>query len=187
MYSSSDLRKGLKIEIDGQPWAITDFNFSKPGKGQAIYMCKLKNMIDGRTMSRNFRSNDKFGKPSLESKSLIYSFPDGDNYVFMDENYEQLTITAETIGDTSNFLVEEMDCEILFFNDEPIDIELPTFIERQITQAEPGARGNTASGNVTKPATLSSGYTLQVPIFINEGDYIKIDTRTGEYAERVNR
>lgn len=187
MYNASDLRKGLKIEIDGQPWAITEFTFTKPGKGQAIYTCKLKNMIDGRTMSRNFRSNEKFNKPDLEVRTLVYSYQDGDDYVFMDENYEQTAIRPNVLGDTTHFLVEEMDCDVLYFNDEPIDVELPNFVEREVTSAEPGAKGNTASGNVTKPAILSSGYELQVPIFINEGDFIKIDTRTGEYVERINR
>lgn len=184
MYSASDLRKGLKVEIDGQPYAITEFNFTKPGKGQSIYNCKLKNMINGSTMSRSYRSNDKIDRPELESKSLVYSYPEGDDYVFMDENYEQIHITTESLGDSRYFLVEDIEVDVLFHNGQPIEVTLPTFVEKDIEHTEPGARGNTAT-NVLKPATIEGGYEIQVPLFVNQGDRVKIDTRTGEYADRV--
>jgi len=184
MYSASDLRKGLKIEIDGQPYAITDFTFTKPGKGQAIYTCKLKNMINGSTLTRQYRSNDKMDKPQLEQVKLQYSYQDGDSYVFMNDDYEQVAINADVLGDAKNFLVEDMTVEILYHNGKPIDVELPIFIEKEIVYTEPGARGNTAT-NVLKPAKIDTGYEIHVPIFMNQGDIVKIDTRTGEYVERV--
>ena len=184
MFSASDLRKGLKVEIDDQPWIITEFTFTKPGKGQAIYNCKLKNMLDGRTMSRSYRSNDKVGRPSLANKELVYSYPEGDKYVFMDENYVQIEIGVDILGDLRFFLVEELACEVLFYNDRPIEVTLPNFIEKEIVYTEPGARGDTAT-NVLKPAKIDTGYEVQVPLFVNQGDIIKIDTRTGAYSDRV--
>ncbi len=186
MYSASDLRKGLKIEIDGQPWVVTEFSFLKPGKGQAIYNCKLKNMITGTTMNKSYRSNDKMGKPQLDVKTVQYSYQEGDNYIFMDENYEQIELGADILGDSRYFLVEDIEVEILFHNDMPIEVTLPTFIEKEIVYTEPGARGDTAT-NVLKPAKIEGDYEIQVPLFINQGDIVKIDTRTGEYADRVSK
>ena len=185
MYDASDLRKGLKLEIDGQPWIITDFDFSKPGKGQAIYNCKLKNMLNGSTMSRSFRSNDRFEKPELITKPLRFSYAQGEQYLFTDENFEEVNIPVAILGQNRLFLADDMECEVLFFNSQPIEVTLPNFIERQVVKCEPGARGNTASGKVTKPATVSGGYELAVPLFVNEGDSIRIDTRSGEYVDRV--
>ena len=187
MYEASDLRKGLKIEIDGQPWIITEFTFSKPGKGQAIYNCKMRNMITGSTMSKSYRSNDKLDSPQLESKKLQYSYHEGDTYTFLDANYEQVEIPAEALGDGRFFLVSDTEVEALFFNHTlPIEVTLPTFIVKEVVYTEPGVRGDTAT-NVTKPAKLDTGYELQVPLFINQGDNIKIDTRTGKYADRVQK
>ena len=184
MYSASDLKKGLKIEIDGDPWVITDFQFSKPGKGQALYRCKMKNLISGNTMDKTYRSVEKIGKPDLMQRDMQYSYPDGEHFVFMDENYEQVTVDKDVVGDLHHFLQEDMECKVLFFNDLAIDIELPNFVEKVITETEPGARGDTAT-NVTKPAKVDNGYEIKVPLFINEGDLVRIDTRTGEYADRV--
>jgi elongation factor P len=186
MYTASDLKKGLKIEIDGDPYIITDFQFSKPGKGQALYRCKLKNLLTGSTQDKTYRSVDKMDKPDLIERDMIYSYPDGDRFVFMDEEtYEQVTINPDTIGDQRYFLVEDMPVKILFHNNRPIEITLPNFVEKEITETEPGARGDTAT-NVLKPARLNNGYEVQVPLFINQGDIIKIDTRTGKYDSRVN-
>ncbi len=186
MYSASDLRKGLKIEIDGEPYTITVFDFMKPGKGQAVYRCQLKNLITGSTMNKSYRSVEKIGKPNLQEREMIYSYADGSDFVFMDGNtYDQLTISGEVVGDRKYFLVEDMEVKILFFNDRAIDLTVPNFIEKTIVETEPGARGDTAT-NVLKPAKLDNGYEVQVPIFINEGDVIKLDTRTGTYAGRVN-
>jgi len=184
MFSAGDLRKGLKIEVDGTPYVITEYNFMKPGKGQAIYTCRIKSMIDGSTQMKQYRSNDKIDKPELLEKKLVYSYKEADDYVFMDENYEQIHLSEKVLGDQRYFLKEEIEVEVLFHNGMPIGIELPIFVERVIEFTEPGAKGNTAT-NVMKPARVEGGYELQVPLFVNEGDMIRIDTRTGEYAERV--
>jgi elongation factor P len=181
------LKKGLKVEIEGVPWVITDFEFCKPGKGTALYRCKLKNMVAGNTMDRTYRPGDKFEKPNLEERQMFYSYPEGDFFVFSDaETYEEMRVNKDKLGNKAYFLIEDTQCDVLLFNGQPLDITLPTFIEKQITETEPGARGDTAT-NVTKPAKIDNGYEIQVPLFINQGDVVKIDTRTGEYAERVNK
>jgi elongation factor P len=144
----------------------------------------MKNMINGSTLTRQYRSNDKMDKPQLEQVKLQYSYQDGDSYVFMNDDYEQVSISAEALGSAVNFLVEDMTVEFLYHNGSPIDVELPIFIEKEIVYTEPGARGNTAT-NVLKPAKIDTGYEINVPIFMNQGDIVKIDTRTGEYVERV--
>ena len=184
MFSASDLRKGLKIEIDGHPYVITEYTFTKPGKGQSIYTCRIKSMINGLTQIKQYRSNEKINKPQLEEKKLAYSYEDSGMYVFMDENYEQISLDVDTIGDARFFLKEDIEVSVLFHNDKAIGVELPTFVDREIVATEPGARGNTAT-NVLKPATVEGGYEVQVPLFVDEGDMIRIDTRTGEYSERV--
>lgn len=185
MYTASDLRKGLKIMLDDQPLTITEFDFSKPGKGQAIYNCKLRNMVTGTTMSRSFRSGDRFEKPELSNMVVRYSYEMDNKYIFTDENYEEVSVSADTLGQGRFFLVDDMECEVLLFQGTPIEVTLPNFVERKIVQCDPGVRGNTASGKVTKPATLEGGYTLPVPLFVNEGDVIRVDTRNGEYVDRV--
>ena len=187
MYNASDLRKGRKIEIDGEPYIVTNFDFCKPGKGQSLYRCKLKNMLTGSTMDRTFRSVDKLGKPDLSERDMIYSYADGPDYVFMDaKTYEEVRLSEKHLSDQKHFLIDNMECTILFFRDQPVEVTLPTFIEKAITSTEPGARGDTAT-NVTKPASVDNGYELQVPIFVNEGDVVRIDTRTGGYSERVSK
>lgn len=184
MLTSSDLRKGLRLELDGQPYVITEFNFQKPGKGAAIYNCKLKNLIDGSTLSKSYRSNDKFKAPEVEQRQVVYSYEDGNMSVFMDENYEQVSVEQGVLGDQRYFLAEDMEVELLLFNGRPLGVDLPTFVEKAIVKTEPGIRGDTAT-NVTKSAQISGGYTIEVPLFINQGDVVIIDTRTGEYSERA--
>ncbi len=185
MYESSDLRKGLKIIIDGAPYIITDFQFSKPGKGQALYRCKLKNMITGYTMDRTYRSGDKFEPANLQESKMQFLYNDASGYHFMDTTtYDQVTLTPDQVGNARNYLKDNMEVTILFFNETPISISLPTFVELEVVKSDPGIKGDTATG-ATKPATLETGYTLQVPLFIEEGNVLKIDTRTGEYVERV--
>jgi elongation factor P len=187
MYTASDLRKGLKVELDGEPWIITDFDFMKPGKGQAIYRCKLKNMITGITMERSWRSNDRFGRPNLSERECVYSYYDGDAYVFSDnETFEEIRLSAETLGDQRHFLADNLECTILYFNTTPLEVTLPFFVEQTVARTDPAVRGDTAT-SVTKPAYLENGYELTVPPFINEGDTVKVDTRTGEYVERVSK
>jgi elongation factor P len=187
MYSASDLRKGLKVEIEGQPYVITDFDFCKPGKGQSLYRCKMKNLTNGATMERTFRSADRIDKPDLSEREVHYSYPENDTYVFMDaESFEQIHIPAAVIGEQKYFLVENAECKILFHGEKPIEVTLPVFVEKQVVNTEPGVRGDTAT-NVSKPAFLDNGYELAVPIFVNQGDWVKVDTRTGQYVERVSK
>lgn len=186
MLDVSDLRKGAKIQLeDGQPWLVTEFDFSKPGKGQAIYNCKLKNMITGTTMSKSFRSNDKFEKPELMQKEVRFSYEDGGRYVFLDDNFEEVAISEDVLGRNKFFLMDDMPVNALFFNEAVIEVELPNMVERTVIKCEVGVKGNTASGRVTKPATVEGGYELAVPLFINVGDVIRIDTRNGEYNDRA--
>ncbi len=185
MYSAADLRKGLRVEINGAPYLITEFNFVKPGKGQAIYNCKLKNMITGGTLNRSYRSTEKIDEPKIEERTMHYSYQEGDKFVFMDKNYEQLDVPAEVLGESRYFLVEEIEVQIVIYNGRPVGVELPTFVQKEIIHTEPGVRGNTAT-NVLKPATIEGGYEIKVPLFINQGDVVKIDTRIGEYSDRVS-
>jgi elongation factor P len=185
MFESSDLRKGLKIEIDGEPYIIVQFEFSKPGKGQALYKCKLKNMVTGAQFDRTFRSSEKFKEPDLEEQEMEYLYSEGDRYCFMNTStYDQEFLTDEQIGDAKNFLKENTVCNILLFEGRAIGISLPFFVNLRVEKTDPWVRGDTASGD-SKPATLETGYVIQVPPFIGEGELLKIDTRTGEYVERV--
>ena len=185
MYSASDLRKGLKIQIDGEPYIITEFEFSKPGKGQALYRTKMRNMITGNQFTQTYRSNDKFEKPDLEERTMQFLYSQGDEYHFMDTStYDQISLTQSQLGSNVNFLVDNMEVQVLFFGDKPIDISLPIFVNLTVTQADPWVKGDT-SGSDTKPVTVETGYRLQVPPFIEEGDKIQIDTRSGEYITRT--
>jgi len=183
--STSDFRKGLKVELDGEPYVIVDFLHVKPGKGGAFVRTKLKSLVTGSVLDRTFRSGEKLDTPALEEKNVQYLYKDGDHYHFMDnETYEQVTLTEEHLGDNWRFMQENMEVKIVFHNSKPIGVELPFFVELAIVQTEPGVRGDTASGG-TKPATLETGAVIQVPLFLEEGDLIKVDTRTGEYIERT--
>jgi len=185
MLESGDLRKGSKIEIDGEPYVIVQFEFVKPGKGQALYKCKLKNMITGSQFDRTYRSGEKFTPADLEEVTMEYLYYDGQSYCFMNNtNYEQEMLSADQVGDAKNLLKENTVCDVLLFQGRAIGITLPNFVELRITQAEPWAKGDTAGGS-TKPATLETGHVVQVPPFVNEGEVVRIDTRTGEYVERV--
>lgn len=185
MYESGDLRKGLKLEIDGDPYVIVDFQFVKPGKGQALYKCRLKNMISGVQFDRTYRSGEKFKPADLEEQEMEYLYTDGDNYHFMNTStYEQEMMTKEQIGDDVKFLKENTMCNVLLFEGKPIAVSLPNFIDLRITKADPWVKGDTASGSY-KPATLETGAEVQVPPFIEEGEKVRIDTRTGQYVERV--
>ena len=185
MYSTADFRKGLKIELEGKPFIIVDFLHVKPGKGGAFVRTRIKNMETGQVLERTFRSGEKVERPDLMERDMQYLYQDAEGYCFMDnKNYEQTFIDEDHLGDSRDFLKENVDVKVLFFNNKPIGIELPIFVELSVTQTEPGFRGDTATGS-TKPATLETGYVIQVPLFINEGDTVKIDTRTGDYVERV--
>jgi elongation factor P len=185
MYNASDLRKGLKIQIDREPYVIIDFQFSKPGKGQALYRCKLRNMISGVTVDRTYRSVDTFDSADLEERKMQYLYRQENEYYFMDvENYEQSVLNEEQIGDAKNYIIDNLEVDILFFEDKPIGITPPNFVDLEVTKADPWVKGDTSSGD-SKPVTLETGYTLRVPPFIEEGTKITVDTRTGEYVTRV--
>ena len=185
MYNASDLRKGLKLQIDGNPYVIIDFSFSKPGKGQSLYRCKMRNMISGNQLVKTYRSNDKFEKPPLEERKMQFLYSQGEEFHFMDmENYEQLFITRELLGENVNYLIDNMELDVLFFDNRPIDVSLPIFVNLEVTVADPWAKGDT-SGTDTKPVTVETGYQLNVPPFVEQGDKIQIDTRTGQYVTRV--
>lgn len=185
MYSSSDLKKGLKVILDGEPHVVTSFDFSKPGKGQALYKCKLRNMITGTLLDRTYRSGESFEPAPLEERDMQYLYQDEVCYVFMDtKTYEQITLLEQTLGEDRYFLTDNMDVKVLVFNELGIGITLPNFVNLKVTHSEPWVKGDTAAGN-NKPATVESGYTLQVPSFVEEGTIIQIDTRTGEYVTRV--
>jgi elongation factor P len=185
MYDSSDLRKGLKIEIDGDPYEVSDFQFVKPGKGQALYKCRLKNMINGSQFDKTYRSGDKFNQADLAEQQMEYLYTDGEEYHFMNTStYDQETMTAGQLGDSVKFLKENTVCDVLLFKGKPIGLSLPNFIEMRVVKADPWVKGDTASGS-SKPAHLETGLVVQVPPFIEEGEKVKIDTRTGQYVERV--
>jgi len=185
MYESGDLRKGLKIQIDGEPYVVVQFEFVKPGKGQALYKCKLKNMLTGSQFDKTYRSGEKFEEANLEEYSMEYLYFDGTNYCFMNtSNYEQEFLPPEQVGEARNLLKENTVCSVLFFDGRAIGLTLPNFIELKIVKADPWVKGDTASGD-SKPATLETGHVIQVPPFIEEGETVRIDTRTGQYVERV--
>ena len=187
-FTAADLRKGLKIELEGIPYEVTEFEFCKPGKGQAMYKCRIKNMIVGNTMEKTFRAVDKIDQPNIEAKTLAYSYQEGDKYVFMDnKTYEQVELHKDVLGEQRFFLIPDLECEVLFFNGRAMTVTLPAFVIKEITDTEPGARGNTAT-NVLKPAKIDTGFEVGVPNFINRGDFIRIDTRNGgKYVERVKQ
>ena len=186
MYSTGDFRRGLKIEVDATPYSIAEFQHVKPGKGGAFVRTKLKNLLTGGVVDKTFRAGEKVEKPDLEEKTMQYLYLEGNQYYFMDnETYEQTFLTQEQLGDNKNFLQENVTVAILYYRGKPIGVEPPIFVELEVTKTEPGIRGDTASGG-SKPATLETGATIQVPLFVNEGDKVKLDTRTGEYIERIS-
>ena len=185
MYSTSEFRKGLKIEIDGVPYTIVEFLHVKPGKGGAFVRTKIKNLMTGKVLDQTFRSGEKVEKPDLVEREMQFLYREGDTFHLMDNaTYEQLALTGEQLGDAVLFLSENMNVKVLFFNQQPVTAEVPNFVELTVAQTEPGVKGDTASGG-SKPATLESGAVIQVPLFINEGDRLKVDTRTGNYIERA--
>jgi elongation factor P len=185
MYNASDLRKNLKIQLEGDPYVVIDFQFSKPGKGQALYRCKLRNMITGVILDRTYRSGDNFEPCDLSERKMQYLYNQDNEYYFMDvENYEQHMLNDEAMGDAGNFMIDNLEVDILFFGERPIGITLPNFVDLTVTQADPWVKGDSVSGD-SKPVTLETGYVLRVPPFIEEGTRITVDTRTGEYVTRV--
>ena len=185
MYSTSDFRNGLKIEFGGEPYVIVYFQHVKPGKGGAFVRTKLKNLKTGAVLENTFRSGDKVNKPDLDERGMQFMYMMENAYHFMDtKTYEQIYLDQEHMGDAANYMIENLPVKILFYRGEPIGIDLPIFIDLQIVETEPGLKGDTVSG-ATKPATLESGAVVLVPLFLDVGDRIKVDTRTGTYIERA--
>ena len=184
-YQTSDIRKGLKFKMDGAPWNVVEFLFVKPGKGTAFTRTKLKNLITGQVIERNFRTGETLDEVDVQTRTATYSYKDGDQYMFMDtETYDQFPIQSSQLGDQEKWLMEGMACDILFYEGRAITVELPNFIEVVVTYSEPAVKGDTAN-NVTKNAEVSTGAAILVPLFIEEGNIVRIDTRTGEYVGRV--
>jgi elongation factor P len=185
MYSTTDFRKGLKVEIGGEPFVIVDFQHVKPGKGGAFVRTRLKSLVSGNVIDPTFRSGDRVDKPDLEEREMQFLYEAGGEFHFMEtQTFEQLFLTADQLGGSKDFLKENIVIKALFHNKRPIGIEVPMFVELKIVKSEPGIRGDTATG-VNKPATLESGAVIQVPLFVEEGDVVRIDTRTREYITRV--
>ena len=184
MYSTTDFRKGLKIEIDGTPFEIIEFQHFKPGKGGAMVRTKLRNILNGRVLDNTFRSGEKVERPNLESRDMQFLYNEGEQLVFMDmTTYDQMHMDAEATDGKANYLKDGQECRVLLYNEKPLDIEIPASLVLEVTETEPGAKGDTVS-NVTKPATLETGVVIQVPIFVNIGDRVKVDTRTNGYLGR---
>ena len=185
MITAGDFRNGATFELDGQIFQVVEFQHVKPGKGAAFVRTKMKNIITGAPVERTFNPSDKMPKAHIERKDMQYLYNDGDLFYFMDtETYEQIPISKETIGDTFKFVKENMTIKILSHKGNVFGIEPPTFVELEIIETEPGFKGDTATG-ASKPATLETGAIVKVPLFVNQGDVIRIDTRTGEYLERA--
>ena len=184
MINAGDFKKGITVELDGGVWTIVDFQHVKPGKGAAFVRTKIKNIVTGATLERTFSPTDKMPKAHIENKEMQYLYNDGELYYFMDvENYEQIALPYEVVEDAIPFVKENSNVTIRVFKENPFSVEAPNFVELEVTHTEPGFKGDTAS-NTTKPATVETGYTLQVPLFIEVGDVLNIDTRSGEYMSR---
>jgi elongation factor P len=182
---TSQFRNGLKIELDGEPFTIVFFQHVKPGKGGAFVRTKVRNLKNGKVLERRFRAGERVELADVEERKMQYLYQDGEQLVFMDtQSYEQIPFSTEQVGDARKFLKESLEVDVVFWRSQPINIELPAFITATITRCEPGIKGDTAS-NVTKPATLETGAIVQVPLFVKEGEAIRVDTRSGEYVERV--
>lgn len=188
MIKTDQFRKKMKIELDGHPWIAIDVDFVRPGKGQGFVRTKLKNMITGQVVERTFKSGESVPLAAVRDDDMQYLYDDGTGgYTFMNnQNYEQVTLTKEQLGDAINYIYENLTVSVQFFNDLPIGVDVPNFVELEIVECEPGIKGNTAT-NTMKPAVLSTGYRINVPLFIDQNEWIKVDTRDGSYVERTKK
>jgi elongation factor P len=185
MIDTSQFKKGVFIEFDGIPFQIIEFQHVKPGKGNAFVRTRIKNLINNNVIDKTFKSGDRCEEPELETKHMQYLYTDGDGFQFMDlEAYEQISLDQKTVGEKKFYLVENLEIEVLYFKGKPIAIEMPNFVELVVTYTEPGIKGDTVSGG-GKPATVSTGLTVTVPYHVNKDDRLKIDTRSGEYVEKI--
>lgn len=187
MYSTAEFRRGLKIELDGKPYIIVDFQHVKPGKGGAFVRTKVKNLATGAVLDRTFRSGEKVGKPDLTERQMQYLYKDNEGFHFMDmDTYEEVFIEQGQVGDSANYLSDGLELTILYHDGVPISLETPNSVELAIEETDPGLKGDTATGG-SKPAKMTTGLIVQVPLFLEEGDILRIDTRSGEYIERISK
>ncbi len=185
VIDTSEFRKGMKIEVDGEPFEIVEFQHVKPGKGSAFVRTTIRSLLSGRVLQPTMKSGDKVGRPDIEEKDMQFLYKQGEDYYFMDnKNYEQTFIGDKALGEQKNFLKENINASILFYNGKAIGVSLPNSVDLKVVKCDPGVRGDTVSG-AQKPAVLETGYQVNVPLFINEGDVLKIDTRDGKYLTRV--
>lgn len=186
MISTGELRKGIVIELDGQLFSILDYQHLKLGRGSAQVRMKLRNLKTGAIIERTVQAGEKFPRVRLDHRTVQFLYRDDGNYVFMDtETYEQITLTGQQLGDAASYLKDGTTLEVLLHDSEPVGVEMPITVDLKVVRTEPGFRGDTATG-ATKPATLETGLVVQVPLFVNEGEVVRIDTRTGQYLERVS-
>lgn len=183
--STNEFRSGIKVEVEGQPYTIVSNEFVKPGKGQAFNRVRLKHLLTGRTIERTLKSGEKVDIADVVESKMRMLYKESEGAVFMDEAFEQITIPLANIGDTAQWLMEDLVYDVIFYKGVPVTVEPPIFMEMKIAETAPGDRGNTASGRVLKPAITESGAKIQVPIFIEQDELVKIDTRNGEYVSRV--
>jgi elongation factor P len=186
MKIAQELRTGSTIKIGVEPFVILKAEYNKSGRSSAVVKFKMKNLISGNISDAIYKADDKMDDIRLEKVTATYSYNDGDFYIFTDPEWNQIELKEEDLGDSLNYLQEEMELEIVYYESTPVAVELPTFVEREIIYTEPGLRGDT-SGKVLKPAKISTGFEIQVPIFVEQNEWIKIDTRTNEYAERIKK
>lgn len=187
MYQLSDFKRGLKIMVEGQPYSVVDFQHVKPGKGNQFTRTKLKNILTGANLERTFKSGEKFEVPDVSTTDMTFLYKDDNGYNFMNQkNFEQMTLNGDDVGDAANYLIENLECVIMMFNGKAIGVDVPNAVNLKVAVTDPNFKGNTVTG-ATKPATLETGYVVQVPMHISEGDVLRIDTRTGDYVERVNK
>ncbi len=187
MITAGELRKGVTFQLDGKVYVVVDFLHVKPGKGSAFVRTKIKNVVTGQVIERTFNPTERFEKAHIERKEMMYLYEDGGLYYFMDNNtYEQIPLNKSQVEDALNYITENMSCTIQFYKGEAFSVEPPLFVELKITECEPGIQGDSSKAGY-KPATLETGLVIQVPLFVNNGETIRIDTRTGEYMERVGK
>ncbi|MFH1759829.1 MAG: elongation factor P [bacterium] len=188
MPGTNEIRKGAKVEFNGEPYLVVENEFVKPGKGQSFNRMKFKNLITGNVLEKTFKSGENINKADVSENTMQFLYKDKENFCFMNtSNYEQVFLTADQVDEAGQWIKEEDECQVVFYNNKPISVAPPIFVNLKIIYTEPAVKGNTAVGRVMKPAELETGAKVQVPIFVSEGEVIRIDTRTGEYLDRVKK
>ncbi len=187
MYDTSEIRKGLKIEIDGVPFSVVHFEFVKPGKGNAFTRVKIKNLLNGNVIDRTYKTGEKLKPADMEERNMQFLYKDEEGFHFMDKlNFDQVNVPRDVVSDDADFLLPDLEVMVLLFQGRPVSLALPNFVELEVVQTDPGLRGDTVTG-ARKQATMNTGAVINVPLFIERGEKLKIDTRTHEYVERVNK